>query len=245
MTVKQRQVPFGRSVIGYRIQHSDRRRTVTIAVDPSAGVILKAPSDAPVRRLDDIVTKKAHWILQRLMEFRELGPAPAPKEFVPGESYGYLGRTYRLKIARSAVAWPIASLRGAFLSVVLPRAEVAQEREVVVRRAIVSWYRRQAERRLAERVAIYAERAGLHSPTVLVRDQEKRWGSCNTKGELRFNWRVMMVPMSLVDYVVAHEVCHLVVRDHSKPFWKLLRTILPDYEERRARLRIAGVKCRV
>jgi predicted metal-dependent hydrolase len=82
----------------------------------------------------------------------------------------------------------------------------------------------------------------LRPPPVLVREQEKRWGSCNSKGELRFNWRVMMAPMSLVDYVVAHEVCHLVVRDHSTRFWKLLGTILPDFEERRARLRVDGVK---
>ncbi|MBK7585820.1 MAG: M48 family metallopeptidase [Myxococcales bacterium] len=70
-------------------------------------------------------------------------------------------------------------------------------------------------------------------------------GSCNSKGELRFNWRVMMAPLSLVDYVVAHEVCHLAVRDHSTRFWKLLGTILPDYEERRARLRVDGVRFHV
>jgi predicted metal-dependent hydrolase len=246
MMPEQGRVPFGRSVIDYRIERSDRRKTVMIAVDPSAGVVLKAPSNTPKRRLDDVVKAKASWILQRLVEFRELGPAPAPKEFVAGESYSYLGRSYRLRIERSrAVSRPTASLHGAFLTVALPHGEHALQREMSVRRAVVAWFRRQAERRLEERVALYVERIGLPSPVVLVRDQEKRWGSCSSKGALRFNWRVMMAPMSLVDYVVAHEVCHLVVHDHSRRFWKLLGTILPDYQERRERLRLDGVKCHV
>jgi predicted metal-dependent hydrolase len=169
-----------------------------------------------------------------------------PREFVSGESYSYLGRHYRLKIERSAdTAKPFASLRGAFLTVLLPGGDVAEDRRVLVKRAVVSWYRRHAERRLAERVSIYTKRAGVRPPPVFVREQEKRWGSCNRKGELRFNWRVIMAPVSLVDYVVAHEVCHLMVRDHSKRFWKLLRTILPDYEARRTRLRVAGVECHI
>lgn len=243
MTLEQGHVPFGRSIIDYRIERSDRRKTVTIAVDPSAGVVLKAPVNATLRRLDDVVKTKAPWIMQRLVEFRELGPAPTPKEFVAGESYSYLGRSYRLKIERpSEGTKPSASLHGAFLTVSLPRGSIAEQRDALVKRAVVAWYRKQADRRLPERVEVYATRAGLRPPPVLVREQEKRWGSCNSKGELRFNWRVMMAPMSLVDYVVAHEVCHLVVRDHSTRFWKLLGTILPDFEERRARLRVDGVK---
>jgi len=110
-----------------------------------------------------------------------------------------------------------------------------------VRRAVTAWYRKQAGRRLPERVEQFAARAGIECPPVLIRDQQKRWGSCSSKGELRFNWRIIMAPMSLVDYVVAHEVCHLKVRDHSPAFWKLLGTILPDYETRRERLRVKGL----
>jgi predicted metal-dependent hydrolase len=243
MTLEQRQVPFGRSVIDYRIERSGRRKTVTIAADPSAGIVLKVPVDASVHRLDGIVRAKAPWILHRLVEFRELGPGPAPKEFIPGESYSYLGRSYRLRIERSAeIGSAFAALRGASLTVTLSLRELNETREGLVKHAVVAWYRKQANRRLPERVDFYAERAGLRRPSVLVREQEKRWGSCNSKGQLRFNWRVMMAPMSLVDYVVAHEICHLVVRDHSARFWKLLGTILPDYEKRRGRLRIDGTR---
>lgn len=240
------QVAFGASTIDYRIERSSRRKTVTVAIDPVDGVILKAPTDVPEQRLAAVVTAKGAWILQRLMDYRELGPTPPPREYVGGESYLYLGRNYRLKVVSSAdVDKPRAALRGAFLTVEISKEDAEEGREEAVRGALVSWYRRQAGRRLPERVALYAARAGLECPPVLIRNQEKRWGSCSSKGEVRFNWRIIMGPMSLVDYVVAHEVCHLEVRDHSSAFWKLLGTILPDYEDRRARLRVEGLWYRV
>jgi len=245
-TREQGQVIFGTSTIDYRGERSDRRKTVTVAVDPAEGVILKAPTDVSGQRLDDVVTTKGPWILQRIMEYRELGPPPPPREYVSGESYLYLGRHYRLKVQRvGSREKPRTALRGAFLVVEVARELKGEERKETVRGALTSWFRRQAGRRLPERVAIYAARADLECPPVLIRSQQKRWGSCSNKGELRFNCRIVMAPMSLVDYVVAHETCHLDVRDHSSAFWKLLGSILPNYEERRARLRIEGLWYRV
>ena len=111
-----------------------------------------------------------------------------------------------------------------------------------IRDLLVKWYKDHARLRLPERVAIFAQRVGSPVPPVYIRDQQKRWGSCSRKGELRFNWRIIMAPMSLVDYVVAHEVCHLKVHNHSSAFWKLLRKLMPDYEIRRERLRVLGVQ---
>jgi len=240
------QVAFGASTIDYRVERSSRRKTVTIAVDPVHGVILKAPVDVSGQRLDEVVAAKGSWILQRLLDYQELGPAPPPREYVGGESYLYLGRHYRLKVVENSGAEKSrTALRGAFLTVEIGECDADRSRDEVVRDALVKWYRRQAGRRLPERVALYAARVGLECPPVLIRNQEKRWGSCSSKGEVRFNWRIIMGPMSLVDYVVAHEVCHLKVRDHSTAFWKLLGTVLPDYEDRRARLRVEGLWYRV
>lgn len=241
MTEEAGAISFGTTRIDYRIQRSSRRRTLTISVDPVNGVLLRAPASASPPRIRDVVRTRAPWILQRIWGFQDLGDSPAPREFVAGESYWYLGRHYRLKIAR-AVASPLAaSLHGGFLVVDLPPA-LAHESVLAVRRAVIAWYRRQASRRLPERVGLYAAKAGISPPAVLIRDQEKRWGSCSNAKVLRFNWRLIMAPMSLVDYVVSHEVCHLLVRDHSNRFWKTLRTILPDYEERRERLRRQGAQ---
>jgi len=235
------QVPFGSSLIAYRVERSPRRKTVTIAVGATE-VVLKAPQDTPADRLQEVVKARGPWILKRITEFEELGPAPQPMEFVSGESCAYLGRHYRLKIELvQGLQKPCAALHGAFLVVQVDQTTSREKRRDHVRRAMTTWYRKQAGRRLPERVKLYAARAALECPPVLIRKQEKRWGSCSSKGELRFNWRIIMAPMSLVDYVVAHEVCHLVVRHHSAAFWKLLGTILPDYEVRRERLRAEGI----
>ena len=245
MTQEHGQVRFGTSLISYRIERSPRRRTVTISVDAS-GVLLKAPADTPTSQLSELVRAKGPWILRWSVKFDALRPTPPPMEFVSGETCSYLGRHYRLKVERvPGPETPHATLRGAFLVVQVPRQLPDAERREYIRRAVITWYRKRASRRLPERVMLYAQRAGVDCPPVLIRDQQKRWGSCSTKGELRFNWRIIMAPMSLVDYVVAHEVCHLKVRDHSADFWKLLGTILPDFEERRTRLRLEGVQYRL
>ena len=244
MTREHGQVPFGTSVIDFRVERSPRRKTVTIAVDANE-VVLKAPTETSAEQLRDVVRSRGPWILQRIAQFEELGPAPAPMEFVTGETCAYLGRHYRLKIDRiRGIPKPHAVLRGAFLVVQVERELGADKRRDHVERTVTAWYRKQAGRRLPERVKLYAARAGLDFPPVLIRNQEKRWGSCSSTGELRFNWRIIMAPLSLVDYVVAHEVCHLKVRDHSAAFWKLLGTVMPDYEARRNRLRVEGLMFR-
>lgn len=239
---EQRQLSFGKSVIDFAVIRSVRRRTVSIAVDPGDGVVVRAPENLDSERLEEVVQRKAPWIVGRLCDLAEIGPPLPPREFVSGESYIYLGRHYRLKIERQdGNERATVALRGGYLVARVARDAPSDVRRKQVRGALVQWYRQHASQRLAERVSLYSERLGVDAPPVLIRDQEKRWGSCNSRGELRFNWRIIMAPMSLVDYVVAHEVCHLEVRDHSPAFWKRLRTLMPDHEERKQRLRRLGV----
>jgi predicted metal-dependent hydrolase len=111
-----------------------------------------------------------------------------------------------------------------------------------VRKAVVTWYRHHAAERLPERAAIWARKMGVTVPVVLIRDQRRRWGSCDPKGNLRFNWRIVQAPMRLVDYVVAHELVHLAHRNHTAAFWAALGRVMPDYEARREALRGMGAR---
>jgi predicted metal-dependent hydrolase len=114
-----------------------------------------------------------------------------------------------------------------------------EARARAIREALTGWYREHAWARLSERTAWWARRAGLSEPRVVVREQERRWGSCGA-GVVRFNWRIIQAPMRLVDYVVAHELIHLMHDDHGKEFWAALGRLLPEYEARREQLRVAG-----
>lgn len=114
------------------------------------------------------------------------------------------------------------------------------ERTSRVRPLVVQWYREHASARLPECVALWSGKVGVTAPEVLVREQQKRWGSCDAKGHLRFNWRIIQAPMRLVDYVVAHELVHLLHPNHDTAFWATLGKAMPDYEDRRQALREFG-----
>lgn len=229
MTPERSSIQFGLTPIPYMIRRSARRQTVTIAVDPSEGVLLFAPTAATVERLDKLVHKKAPWIVTQMRALDRDGTS-TPREFVSGETFLYLGRQYRLRLLRAVEG---VSLQGGWL-------RVATNSPEQVRRELVRWYRDHALERLCDRVDEWAKKLRVEVPPVLVRDQRKRWGSCDARGHLRFNWRVIQAPRRLVDYVVVHELVHLEHRTHSKKFWRALQRAMPNFESRREALRILG-----
>ncbi len=239
-----RQLVFGSTVIEYTLRRSRRRRkTVEIAVDPVDGVLVAAPAFATNAEVESIVRRRAPWIVRRLAAV-ENGDGAAPRrEWVTGETVLYLGRQYRLRFVDGDGLIPSAvRLTGRWLEVRLaePGKETAEKQHVI--QAVEQWYRKRAESKLRQRVDLYAPRLGVRPKEVLVRSQTKRWASCSPDGTLRFNWRIVMAPLSLVDYVVVHELCHLRYPSHDKRFWLLLATVIPDCEERRNALRQNGVQ---
>ncbi|MCP3137785.1 M48 family metallopeptidase [Pyxidicoccus xibeiensis] len=238
VALERSEVRWGNTRIPYGIRRSGRRTTVALTVSPPGQVLLTAPRDTPLERLDAVVHAKAKWIASRLRAVRPPEPMPGPREFVGGESFLYLGRQYRLEVRAGGEDTGVRLGRGR-LQVQVPGGRTGQARSDAVREALVGWYRAHALARLAERTAWWARRARMPEPRVLIREQEKRWGSCS-RGVVRFNWRIIQAPMRLVDYVVAHEVVHLLHDAHGREFWAALGRLLPDYEARRARLLAEG-----
>ena len=234
MAIEHSQIRFGLTAIPYTVKRSPRRGTVSISIDPPNGVLVTAPQATPMARLDRVVHSKARWIMERLKRAPRQAGRPAEREFVGGETFMYLGRQHRLRVV--AAPKPRVVLTGGRLVVETPDLAPA-----AVKRALVSWYRRHAAERLPERVATWAKKMGISAPEVLIRDQRRRWASCDPKGKLRFNWRIIQAPMRLVDYVVAHELVHLAHRHHTAAFWAALGKAMPEYESRREMLRGMGV----
>jgi predicted metal-dependent hydrolase len=236
--VEQSQVQFGRTAIPYSIHRGRRQKTVAIGVDPIDGVRVRAPEDTPVAKLDEIVHRKARWIIARRRRCEDAPPSPTPKEFVSGETFLYLGRQYRLKLDHTKpVRNDRVRLAGRHLHVgVAARSLGATE----VRDLLIAWYESHATRRLAERVDEWAPRLRVAPRSVLIRNQRKRWGSVDARGNVRLNWRVVQAPKRLIDYVVAHELAHLRYADHTRDFWTSLGHVMSDYEERRESLRKLG-----
>jgi predicted metal-dependent hydrolase len=231
-------VPFGATLIDYAVLRSRRRRkTVEITMDPSQGVLVAAPLDTAPERLSEIVMKRAGWIVRHWPD--DLARVP-PRMFVSGESLPYLGRQVRLFVEHAQVRKPSLAFSHWSFRLVAPAGLDEEARRVALERVVRRWYERRAAERLPERVRRWAPLAGCTPAGVLVRDQRQRWASCSPDGTLRFNWRLVMAPPVLIDYVLVHELVHLRVRRHTLDFWAELGRLMPDFQARRSRLKELG-----
>lgn len=232
---------LGNTSIEYEVTRSDRRKTISLIVDPSEGVVVIAPENLKSDTLHEVVRNKVSWILEKQALMNEIEAPPKEKEYLSGEKFPYIGRYYRLKVIRGddveephVVLW-----RGKFL-VAISEIDYTLRREEVVRSALKNWFVSHARKRIPERVKMYAPKLGVRPSRVHIKEQQKRWGSCTKNKELLYNWQIIMAPISVVDYVIVHELCHLIEKNHTDTFWRLLKSVIPEYELRKEWLRVKG-----
>ena len=198
--------------IEYRVRRSDRARRVRVRVDASDGVEVVLPRRAPEREAAAAIRQLRPWIERRIAELERTRAAVAAR----GATVPYLGRTLRL-----------AAEPG--------RTRVHRSGDTLLvpdgdhREALERWYRRRAHDEIAPRLDRATAQAGTAYAKLTIRGQRTRWASCSANGAMSFNWRLLLAPEPVVDYVVWHEVCHLEVMDHSPRFWALLASRWPDY----------------
>ncbi len=233
-------IKFGTRTIDYNVTYSDRRKNLAIAVHPDKRVEVVAPADLDHGDIQEILKEKARWVVEKIEWFDQIDRLETAKEYVNGETFLYMGRQYRLKILRGGEG-PAAKLRGGRFEVSVPPTVPGPEERGLAKDALWQWYLDHAEKKVSEVVRDYAKRLHIDPPPRFkVKYQEKRWGSCPRDDVLHINIRIIMAPMSQIEYVVAHELCHLRYKDHSAEFWQLLRLIMPDYEVRKENLRKEG-----
>lgn len=233
------EVQFGDARIEYHVVRSPKRhKTIEITVDEPGLVTIAAPMGTTPDRLEETVRRRAGWIVQH---DGAATPSAPTRRFVSGESLPYLGRSVRLTVH------PVDGFEVAIrfqhwqFDVDVPRTWKGDERRAQIRAAFETWYRKRAALKLPPRVERIASLLGVRPSAILVRDQRVRWASCAPDGTLRFNWRAIMAPPAVLDYVVAHELAHLRVRAHSADYWAIVGQAIPDYRGRRETLRNVGV----
>ncbi len=209
---------------------TSRRKTADIRVEEGAVSVI-VPVSTSIEKIDQLLVSKRLWIKEKMALQRDMAPASS-KQFVSGEAFPYLGRNYRLKVEHGPFA-PVKLLQGR-LVVQMPDSG---QQSYMIRNAVVRWYKRQAEQKIREKVKRYSPVVGVEPAGVAIKTFKSRWGSCTAKGELEFNWRIMLAPNRMVDYVVIHELCHLIHHDHSPEFWREVERVMPDYQQCRKWLR--------
>lgn len=228
---------YGTTNIAFDVVFKNRK-TIEIAVKPPDIITVTAPIGTKEEQIIEKAKGKGSWIIQKLYSFRHMNYQPINREFVNGESFMYLGRNYSMNIEiDSSLKKPEVKLfRGKFIVTLQNKDKEA------IRKAMEQWYRVKTREIIEERVKYYQRFFTVNPSSIKVKEQKKRWGSCTSKNELLFNWRSIMAKSNALDYIIVHEMCHMVYKDHSKEFWELLASILPDYEVRKEWLRNYGVR---
>lgn len=190
------------------------------------------PARLPLSAVEQLVAGKTDWIKAKLSSQSGVAP-PAPMRFVSGAPLLYLGRRYALDVQAGSRGG--TRLDGDVVSVWVPRS--VRDHGQYVRRMLERWYRQRALEDIVERSVHFAGVLDVAPASLSVRTYSARWGSCNDRGELRFNWKIIMAPPAVVDYVVVHELSHLRHLDHSVAFWRCVESACPDYRSARGWLR--------
>jgi predicted metal-dependent hydrolase len=234
---------FGQTTIDYTLKCKPDIKDISIAVEWLEGVTVTSPENMDEKQLVKVLYKKAPWILNKWYELNEIADTPQPKEFVSGEKFLYLGKGYRLKVNKSDSIHKItlAFYQGRFHANV-PSNIPDGDRRKQFSSLFKEWYILHGQAKVNERLSIYCPKMDLTPQKIALKEQRMRWGTCTSAGAIYLNWRVMMAPMSVIDYVIVHELTHLKYQDHSKLYWQLVKSILPDYEQRKEWLRINGPK---
>ena len=216
------------------------RKTLAIEVHPDGSVRVKAPPRLSVAQIHERVEQRGAWILKQQGRFAELPPPQPKREFVSGESYRYLGRQYRLKVLMQAKA-EYVRLYGGQLEVYLANPNDTPRVQTLLRK----WYKVQAKRVFAERLEVCRQHAiafGIEHPGgFTLRRMKKRWGSCSKDGHILLNTQLVSAPKTCIDYVVMHELCHVVHHNHSPAFYNLLTTCIPDWRDQQRQLNLTSI----
>ncbi|MDD4013503.1 MAG: SprT family zinc-dependent metalloprotease [Candidatus Omnitrophica bacterium] len=208
-----------------------RRRTLALEIVSDARLIVRAPHRASLDDIRRAVRKKLPWILEKQRLARERAEKFPQKEFIAGETFMFLGEPFKLSIKNDLPQALVFNGSGFYL----------RERDKgSARKLFTEWYSRRAFEIIDQRVRYYAGRHGLEFSGIRISNARKRWGSCGAKGKLSFSWRIVMAPMNVVDYVVVHELAHLVEKNHRSGFWAKVRGMLPEYRLAKAWLKREG-----
>jgi hypothetical protein len=207
------------------------RRTASLFVERDGSVSMIVPEQLSLDDVEGIIKQKKAWIYRSLAEWQDLNASRVNREFVSGETFLYLGRGYKLKVA-SGLKADLVLKDGHFL--------IKDKKLHACANVFKTFYREKGKAKISERVAYYQGKAGVRPGDIKVMELGHRWASCSPDGSLNFHWKCMMAPLSILDYIIVHELCHLHHLNHNDAFWNEVDKVLPDYRNRREWLKING-----
>ena len=211
----------------------EERNRLRITVQPDISIVAKAPLDHSLDEVQTKLKKRASWMAQQLEYFDQYHPILPERQFVSGETHYYLGRQYRLKVMPGSEN--DVKLIGKYFVLTTTQPENPERKQQILH----DWYTSHARVFIQNRVKLFTDRLielSAKTPEIKYRRMNKRWGSCTPSGVITFNTELIKAPTHCIDYVVLHELCHLVHEGHNVKFYHLLDVLMPDWKKRKERL---------
>ena len=222
-------IEIGNQKINYTIVRS-RRKTIGISVSLKDGVKISVPQKISNKQITEVVNEKAAWILEKLSYLESIKSQIPKLQFTDGEKLLVLGKEHTLKInTSSSVKFASVILSGNYLIVNLPQ-NTTDSLSNLVRKHIIGWYKNYAKEVVSERINHFAPKMEVKPTNLIIKDLKSIWGSCTPKNVININWKIIMAPLDIVDYLVVHELTHIKVKNHSKQFWKMAESIYPNFK---------------
>jgi predicted metal-dependent hydrolase len=222
--------------IEYHLLPGRTRKTTDIVIERNGIVTVCPPLDLTPEQVDAVVESKRMWIYRNLAEWKYLNASAIVREWVNGETFLYLGCSYRLALVSNQDC-TLQLKAGRFC---LDRTVFEQGGTQAAKQAFETYLTEKGQPRLTERVKYFAPKVGVRVADIKVKDMGYRWASCGTSNVLNFHWKCLMAPPKIIDYIVVHELCHFHYRDHSQAFWNEVDKVMPDYQDRKEWLRKHG-----
>lgn len=217
-------------MLNYTTKYSHKRKTLGLVVERDKSVVVLAPTGTSREVLDAFVEKKKFWLFEKINYSPKFGEPKPETPFASGKAIAYLGKNYKLDVVKEAVDG--IAFQGKFL--------IAEHNLQRGKAILEQWYKQKAKEKITPLVERYARQLGVEYNDILISDLKYRWGSCTLKGNLNFNWRLIKAPQFVINYVVIHELAHLIELNHSERFWNIVRVQMPNYLEAKEWLRGNG-----
>ena len=213
--------------VSYTLKRSTRARCARLEIRQATGLTIVIPKSYNITDISDLIQKKKRWILNNLTRYGQSQKPAIGKDLKSGDSIPYLGRELKLVAQQNQDSEDSAVLERNKLIISLGNKNNGLDL------VLEQWYRMQAAQLIREKADKLSAEFGLTYNRLTVRGQKSRWGSCSRKGNLSFNWKLMMTPEPVIDYVIIHELLHLKEMNHTKKFWRLVTEHCPHWRERR------------
>jgi hypothetical protein len=231
-------ITLGQKELPYLLTFSKRRRTLQIKIAPPGTIEVLAPHNFPLGEVENILQKRSTWITTQLAKLDKLTSNPVNTTFSQGSQVLFLGRPREMTFVPASGKRAKVLLADYQLIIHLPADRLAGQD--IVSKALHTFYLRSAATLLTERTNFWAQEIGVRPQKISLRAQKTRWGSASPRGNINYNWHIVMAPLEVVDYLVVHELCHMKVPNHSAAFWQLVGQFVPAFKQHRLWLRQNG-----